>query len=698
MFQKFLNLSRVHKRLISVFADTVVLLFALWAAFSLRLEQRYWMPDRDQLIVFGLTVLFTIAVFVKLGLYRAVIRYLSDRAFVTVITGVFVSAITLILLGYWLEVMVPRSVPIIYGALAFIFVSGTRMTVRMLVNRPKHRNKEFVGIVGAGETGLQLANALDQGTEYHPSAFISLLKANHRALVNGIPVYDISHIERVVKDHRIKRLLLALDADSGIDRKRLLRRLEPLAIPVQTVPSMSELVAGQARINDIRDLEIEDLLGRDPVQPDNAQVAESLYNRSVLVTGAGGSIGSELCRQIIRHRPSRLVLFEQSEFSLYAIERELQALNRIEALGVEIKPLLGSVTHRRRCESVMRSFGIETVYHAAAYKHVPLVEHNVIEGVQNNVFGTFHVAEAAIAAGVRRFVLISTDKAVRPTNVMGASKRMAELVLQGLAQRQSDTIFSMVRFGNVLGSSGSVVPLFRDQIRDGGPVTVTHPDIIRYFMTIPEASQLVLQAGSMGQGGEVFVLDMGEPVKIADLARKMIHLMGLTEKTDDDPGGDIEVVFNGLRPGEKLYEELLIGDNPQGTSHPRIMMAREVSMSPEDLEETLNKLLIASQEFNCDRVVEILTKAPTGFSPTGRVADLVWQVGNSEQREPLALDSKLDDIVSEPRHDEDLSQPEPTDQRDPGQKTLYSVTEGLTTQEMGETARDKGKMSRSQLE
>lgn len=628
MFQRFLNLSRVHKRLISVFADVAVLFFALWAAFSLRLDQQFWVPDRGQLIVSGLTVAITIAVFVKLGLYRAVIRYLSDRAFITVITGVFVSAITLILLGYWLEVLVPRSVPIIYGALAFIFVSGTRMTVRMLVNRPKHRNKQFVGIVGAGETGLQLANALDQGTEYHPCAFITLMKSNHRALVNGIPVYDISHIERVVREHRIKRLLLALDADSGIDRKRLLKRLEPLAIPVQTVPTMSELVAGQARINDIRDLEIEDLLGRDPVQPDNAQVAASLYNRSVLVTGAGGSIGSELCRQIIRHRPTRLVLFEQSEFSLYAIERELQALNRIEGLGVEIHPLLGSVTHRRRCEAVMRSFGIETVYHAAAYKHVPLVEHNIIEGVQNNVFGTFHVAEAAIATGVQRFVLISTDKAVRPTNVMGASKRMAELVLQGLAQRQSDTVFSMVRFGNVLGSSGSVVPLFRDQIRDGGPVTVTHPDIIRYFMTIPEASQLVLQAGSMGLGGEVFALDMGEPVKIADLARKMIHLMGLIEKTDERPDGDIEIVFSGLRPGEKLYEELLIGDNPQGTAHPRIMMAREASMPWEDVEQTLNRLMRASHEFDCHEVVQILKAAPTAFSHNGDVADLVWCNGN----------------------------------------------------------------------
>lgn len=624
MFERFLNFSRFQKRLVSVVADCLALFFALYAAFSLRLDQQLWIPSKEHLVVSGLTVIFTIGVFIRLGLYRAVVRYLSDRAFLTIISGVFISSVTLILLGYWLEVLVPRSVPIIYGALAFIFVSGTRMTVRMLVNRPRHRNKEFVAIVGAGETGLQLANALDQGTEYHPAAFISLLKANHRALINGIPAYDISHVERVVADHRIKRLLLALDADSGIDRKRLLKRLEPLSIPVQTVPTMSELVAGQARINDIRDLEIEDLLGRDPVQPDNAQVAASLYNKAILVTGAGGSIGSELCRQIILHRPSKLVLFEQSEFSLYAIERELQALNRIEGLGVEVHALLGSVSHRRRCESVMRSFGIETVYHAAAYKHVPLVEHNIIEGVQNNVFGTLYVAEAAIASGVKRFVLVSTDKAVRPTNVMGASKRMAELVLQGLAHRQSETVFSMVRFGNVLGSSGSVVPLFRDQIRDGGPVTVTHPDIIRYFMTIPEASQLVLQAGSMGQGGEVFVLDMGEPVKIADLARKMVHLMGMSEKTDDQPDGDIEIVFSGLRPGEKLYEELLIGDNPQGTSHPRIMMAKEVSMPWSEVEQTLTRLMQASHNFDCQEIVEILKAAPTGFAPNGGVEDLVW--------------------------------------------------------------------------
>lgn len=630
MFKQFLKLPRFQKRLVSVAVDSIALSFALWASFALRLDESLWLPSKEQLLVTALTVVFSLGIFVRLGLYRAVVRYMSDRAFITIIVGVAISALLLIVLGYSLHVQVPRSVPIIYAALAFIFVGGSRMSVRMLVHHSSNRGKEWVAIVGAGETGAQLAKALQEGTEYHPVVFIGLMPASHRALISGVPVLALSHLEEAVSIHGVKRLLLALDADKQVDRRELLQRLEALKLPVQTVPSMSELVAGQARINDIRDLEIEDLLGRDPVRPDNAQVAGSLYNSAVMVTGAGGSIGSELCRQIIHHRPKVLVLFEQSEFSLYAIERELQAINQVDELGVEIHPLLGSVVHRRRCETVMRSFGIQTVYHAAAYKHVPLVEHNVIEGVQNNTFGTLHAAEAAIAAGVNRFVLISTDKAVRSTNVMGASKRMAELVLQGLAQRQDKTIFSMVRFGNVLGSSGSVVPLFRDQIRDGGPITVTHKDIIRYFMTIPEASQLVLQAGSMGRDGEVFVLDMGEPVKIADLARKMINLMGVVEKTPDQPEGDIEIVFTGLRPGEKLFEELLIGDDPQGTSHPRIMMAREVSMPWEDLEIVLSKLSRASQEFDCSQVVEILKSAPTGFSPNDDVADLVWCNGDHD--------------------------------------------------------------------
>ncbi|MCM0612619.1 polysaccharide biosynthesis protein [Marinobacter sediminum] len=641
MINGILGLSRPTKRAISVAVDFVLLSVAIWAAFALRFESFAWLPNDRQLLVSSATVLITIGAFVKLGLYRAVIRYLSEHAFLAIIIGVAFSSVALIVFGFLFQALVPRSVPVIYGAFAFLLVAGTRFSVRNVVRSPGEKTKNSVLIVGAGPKGMQLASALAQGVEYRPVGFVSLVSSNHRSLIGNLPVFSIEHIEKAVRELEASRVLLALEDGVPVNRKHLMQSLERLSVPVQTVPSMSELVAGQARINDIRDLEIEDLLGRDPVRPDAAIVSESLFGKSVMVTGAGGSIGSELCRQILRHKPERLVLFEQSEFSLYSIERELQTINQVECLGVTLYAILGSVTHRRRSEAAMKAFSIQTVYHAAAYKHVPLVEHNIIEGVQNNIFGTWHAAESAIAAGVERFVLISTDKAVRPTNVMGASKRMAELVLQGLAQRQSGTIFSMVRFGNVLGSSGSVVPLFRDQIRDGGPVTVTHPDIIRYFMTIPEASQLVLQAGSMGQGGEVFVLDMGEPVKIADLARKMIHLMGLMEKAVDRPDGDIEIVFSGLRPGEKLFEELLIGDDPQGTAHPRIMMAREIFMPWDDMQQTLKRLMTASQDFDCHEVVEILKKAPTGFAPNGGVEDLVWMNGNRERMSQARDEDKV---------------------------------------------------------
>lgn len=632
LINKVLHLSRPVKRAISVVTDFALISLAIWAAFALRFESLRWIPGEKQLWVAGGTVLFTILAFVKLGLYRAVIRYLSEHAFLAILIGVVLSSVSLIVFGFLFTALVPRSVPVIYGALAFLLVAGTRFAVRSIVRRPGDRSRESVLIVGAGPKGMQLASALAQGVEYRPVGFVSLESGNHRSLIGNLPVFSVAHIAKAVRDLDVRRVLLALEDSGSFNRKQLMGALEALSVPVQTVPSMSELVAGQARINDIRDLEIEDLLGRDPVRPDAEAVTQSLCGKSVLVTGAGGSIGSELCRQIMRHKPKTLVLFEQSEFSLYSIERELLSMNQIEGLGVAVHAALGSVSHRRRCETVMKAFGVEIVYHAAAYKHVPLVEHNVIEGVQNNVFGTWHTAEAAISAGVERFVLISTDKAVRPTNVMGASKRLAELVLQGLAQRQARTVFSMVRFGNVLGSSGSVVPLFRDQIRDGGPITVTHQDIIRYFMTIPEASQLVLQAGIMGSGGEVFVLDMGEPVKIADLARKMIHLMGFEEKTESNPDGDIEIVYTGLRPGEKLYEELLIGDDPQGTNHPRIMMAREVSMPWGDVCQLLDNLAEASRNFDCSRVVTMLREAPTGYSPNGEVVDLVWCNSTGEGR------------------------------------------------------------------
>ncbi len=635
------ELPRSQKRLISVSADSLFIILALWAAFSLRFETLNWMPSDKQLIVFGLTVVTSIVAFVRLGLYRAVIRYISEKALMVMITGVFLSAAALVMYGYLFQALVPRSVPVIYGAFVFILVAGTRFGFRALINRPREKAKGRVLIVGTGPKALQLSSALIQGTEYRPMGFISLDRGNHKSMIAGKQVYGFGHIQRAVNEQGVQRIFLALEDDGSVDRKALIRQLEELAVPVQTVPSMSELVAGQARINDVRDLDVQDLLGRDPVKPDVAMVAESLQGKVIMVTGAGGSIGSELCRQIVRKRPKALVLFEQSEFSLYTIERELKTVSQVEGADVELFAVLGNVCHRRRCEKVMKAFGVQVVFHAAAYKHVPLVEHNVIEGVQNNLFGTWHTAEAAVSAGVERFVLISTDKAVRPTNVMGATKRLAELVLQGLAARQQNTVFSMVRFGNVLGSSGSVVPLFRDQIRDGGPVTVTHPDITRYFMTIPEASQLVLQAGTMGRGGEVFVLDMGEPVKIADLARKMIRLMGLSEKSKSHPEGEVEVVYTGLRPGEKLFEELLIGNSPQGTSHPRIMMATEVSLPWSEVEQTLDKLMVASRAFDCASIVETLKSSPLGYTPLEELGDLVWC--GLEGGEPQIIDSRKSD-------------------------------------------------------
>jgi FlaA1/EpsC-like NDP-sugar epimerase len=615
MFSQFLELPRVLKRILSVASDCLALGLAMWGSFSLHAEQPFLPNGGGHLTLYALTVGFTVLTFIRLGLYRAVVRFLSDRAMLTISGGALISVVWLLLFGAVLEVPLPGAVVIMYGTLAFLFVGGTRLGVRMLINHPGHRNKQPVGIVGVGETGRQLASALAHGTEHRPAAFFTLEPAAHLSLISAVPVYSIDHAEKVIRQQNLKRILLALDDNSAAERREVLAQLEPLSIPVQVVPSVSSLVAGRVRVSDIRDLDVEDLLGRPAVPVDQALLSEGLQGKSVLVTGAGGSIGSELCRQIIRQQPRTLVLFEQSEFGLYNIERELQALNVHENLEVTLYPVLGSVLHRRRCASVMQTCGVQVVYHAAAYKHVPLVEQNIIEGVQNNVFGTWHAAEAAIDAGVERFVLISTDKAVRPVNVMGASKRLAELVLQGLAQRETGTVFTMVRFGNVLGSSGSVVPLFRDQIREGGPVTVTHPKITRYFMTIPEAAQLVLQAGTMARGGEVFVLDMGEPVKIADLARKMIHLMGLSERNGDQPDGDIQVVYTGLRPGEKLFEELMLGTDPQGTRHPRIMMAREHSLPWAEIEDLLTQLKDASHRFDYRRVVALLAASALEYVP-----------------------------------------------------------------------------------
>jgi FlaA1/EpsC-like NDP-sugar epimerase len=415
----------------------------------------------------------------------------------------------------------------------------------------------------------------------------------------------------------------------------IINNLEQTPVHVQTMPDTADLAAGNARVDDIREVDIRDILGRDPVPPNPRLLGACIRGRSVMVTGAGGSIGSELCMQIMSLSPKRLVLLELSEAALYTIDQTLQDLARRQPIDVEIVALIGSAHHHSRMREVLEAYSVDTVYHAAAYKHVPLVEHNMIEGIHNNVFGTLHTAEAAAAAGVKSFVLVSTDKAVLPTNVMGATKRFAELVLQGLNQRGSTTTFSMVRFGNVLASSGSVVPLFREQIRSGGPVTVTHPEIFRYFMTIPEAASLVIQAGSMGTGGDVFVLDMGKPVRIRDLAEKMIHLMGLTVRDADSPDGDIEIRYTGLRPAEKLYEELLIGNNVAGTEHPGIMRAEEDFLPWHELKPLLDQLWTTCQRLDCIKAREILLHAVTGYTPTKEVEDLVWRQKNGGVRSNL---------------------------------------------------------------
>lgn len=624
MFDSLLHLPRYQKRIVSLFSDALFLPFSLWLALSLRFDEAYLSSDTSVLAVFAVTTLVSLFAFARLGLYRAVIRYMSNHAMMAVTMGVTISSISLILSGFLFQAPIPRSVPIIYWCLAMVFVGGSRMLARSLVHRRVVKQKDRVVIYGAGKSGLQLSSILFHGKELQPVAFLDDDRSKQGTVVNGIRVYGPDQFEQVLSRYSAKRVLLALGHTPRSQRQVVLRFLEEFPVLVQTIPDINDVVSGKAKIEEIKEVEIEDLLGRDEVAPDKSLLADCIAKKVVLVTGAGGSIGSELCRQIIRLKPHKLILFEQTEFALYEIERELRQVIERKALNVELHPLIGSVQNQNRMVRVMQSFAVNTVYHAAAYKHVPLVEHNVIEGVRNNVFGTWRCAEAAIQAQVDNFVLISTDKAVRPTNVMGATKRFAELVLQGLAHRQSLTRFCMVRFGNVLGSSGSVVPLFRKQILEGGPVTVTHPEITRFFMTIPEAAELVLQAGSMGEGGEVFLLDMGESVKIADLARKLIRLMGLEIKSAEQPDGDIEIQFTGLRPGEKLYEELLIADKPSETAHQRIFKARELSLAWDEVKVFLEEADLACHEFDCERVHELLKRAPLGYAPSDSLGDAVW--------------------------------------------------------------------------
>ncbi|WP_351089076.1 nucleoside-diphosphate sugar epimerase/dehydratase [Shewanella sp. S1-49-MNA-CIBAN-0167] len=623
--QRIFSLPRNQKRLVSLTIDSLFLICAFWSALLVRLDDISVLSNSTFWTVILVVMPISLVAFAKLGLYRAVLRYMGLQALVAILVGITVSTISLVLVSFYAEANIPRTVPLIYAAFSLVFIGGSRTIVRSIVGSGMKRSGEAVIIYGAGVSGRQLLTSLVQSHEYYPFAFVDDDVCLHGTVIQGVHVHSPSIIRKLIKQKSATKVLLAMPSASRAKRQEILTRLEPLAIQILTIPAMADLVNGTKLYSDIKEVEIDDLLGRDAVNPREDLLSANIKDKVVMVTGAGGSIGSELCRQILKQSPRKLVLFELSEFALYSIDRELNATAKELGLAVRILPIMGSVQRENRVQAVMQSFGVQTVYHAAAYKHVPLVEHNVVEGVRNNVFGTLYTARAAIAAKVEKFVLVSTDKAVRPTNVMGTTKRMAELVLQALSREQNKTRFCMVRFGNVLGSSGSVVPLFRTQIANGGPVTVTHPEITRFFMTIPEASQLVIQAGAMGKGGDVFVLDMGKSVKIVDLAEKMIRLSGYEVRSDKNPEGDISIEFSGLRPGEKLYEELLIGDDVTGTEHERIMTANELYLTWADYSVILDRLDLACHEFNHEAIRDILLKTPTGFAPTDGICDLVYQ-------------------------------------------------------------------------
>jgi len=631
--QYLFSLNRNQKRFISVIIDILFILIAFWSALFLRLDNTDIFLNNHYWLLVTLVCPISIFAFVNFGLYRAILRYMGSKALSAVFIGIVISAISIVVLAYYFNANIPRTVPITYAAFALILVGGSRVVLRSISGTGLKRIGEPVIIYGAGISGRQLLTSLMQSHEYYPCAFVDDDKLLYGSSIQGIHVYSPSILAKLVEKKEAKKILLALPSASRSRRQDILRKLEPLALQVMTIPGMADLVSGDKLYSDIKEVEIEDLLGREAVSPDRDLMSANIKDKVVMVTGAGGSIGSELCRQILKQIPKKLILFELSEFGLYAIDRELKLSAQAQGLDIEILPMIGSVQRENRVQAIMQTFQVQTVYHAAAYKHVPMVEHNVVEGVRNNIFGTLYTARAAIAAKVETFVLISTDKAVRPTNVMGTTKRMAELTLQALSKEAHETRFCMVRFGNVLGSSGSVVPLFRKQIASGGPVTVTHPDITRYFMTIPEASQLVIQAGAMGKGGDVFVLDMGKSVKIVDLASKMIHLSGFSVKGENNPDGDVSIEFSGLRPGEKLYEELLIGDNVTGTEHERIMTAHEVDLPWTALQLLLDDLDHACHHFDHEKIRILLLNAPAGFAPSDDICDLLWLAKNKLQLE-----------------------------------------------------------------
>ncbi|OCR26289.1 membrane protein [Pseudomonas syringae] len=653
-------LPRRQKRVIQVATDVVLVWFALWMAFVVRLGiDDLVNPLEKHTWLFISAPIVAIPLFIRFGMYRAVMRYFGNDALIAIIKAVSLSALILGCIVYSYsnhQPVVPRSIMFNYWWLSLVMIGGLRLAMRQyflgdwfsaaqhvpFTNRDDGLPK--VAIYGAGAAGNQLVAALRMGRLMRPVAFIDDDESISNRVISGLQVYKPKHIQRMIEVTGAQEILLAIPSSTRGRRREVLGYLEGFPLHVRSVPGFMDLAAGRVKVDDLQEVDIADLLGRDSVPAQEELLERCIKGQVVLVTGAGGSIGSELCRQILLLGPTTLLLFDHSEFNLYTILSELEQRVARESLSVKLLPILGSVRNHPKLLDIMKTWHVATVYHAAAYKHVPMVEHNIAEGVINNVVGTLNTAQAALQAGVANFVLISTDKAVRPTNVMGSTKRLAELTLQALSRETAPVMFGdkgnvyqvnktrfiMVRFGNVLGSSGSVIPLFHKQIQSGGPLTVTHPKITRYFMTIPEAAQLVIQAGSMGQGGDVFVLDMGEPVKIVELAEKMVHLSGLSIRSEKNPHGDILIEFTGLRPGEKLYEELLIGDNVVSTEHPMIMSAHEDYLSWEVLKVRLSQLLTAVEDDDYTAVRQQLRETVSGYSPDGEIVDWIYQERRGE--------------------------------------------------------------------
>jgi len=627
--EPLLALPRPAKRALALTVDAALCVLCVWLAFGLRLERWQELGSGGQWLAVAGAVALALPLFVVSGLYRAIFRYAGGAALLALVKacGGFGVAYALVFGAIGVS-GVPRSVGVLVPLLLFVMVGASRLLARLWLGGLymgvlQRKALPQVLIYGAGSAGRQVAAALAASREMVVRAFIDDAPDRQGSTLNGLAIYPSSRLQELVEERGITDVLLAMPSISRARRAEIVRNLQALHLHlhVRTLPDMLDLAQGRVQIQDLHELDIEDLLGRAPVAPDDELLHKNIRGKVVLVTGAGGSIGSELCRQIVRLEPATLLLVDVSEYALYAIHHELQ--RRVTGPELRLLPLLASVRDEARMREILSTWQPDTVYHAAAYKHVPMVEHNPAEGVKNNALGTWTTARLAAECGVKDFVLVSTDKAVRPTNVMGASKRLSEMVLQGLAQQSEGTRFSMVRFGNVLGSSGSVVPLFRQQIRDGGPITLTHADITRYFMTIPEAAQLVIQAGAMAEGGDVFVLDMGEPVRIIDLARRMVELSGLTVRDEANPDGDIELAITGLRPGEKLYEELLIGDNPLPTSHPRVMKAHEDCPPWAELMQRLQALTLALDVNDVPVIKDMLHALVSGYQPSPDVVDWV---------------------------------------------------------------------------